>query len=84
MSKDTNKGCRRFIIDPSNYEIVTKISSGGFGSVYEVIRKDTGKKYAAKVINLDLNDTKNKQMVNREILIMIRCSHPTIIKLIGY
>ena len=81
---DTPNNYKRFILDPKNYECLNDISSGSFGSVHEIKDKRTGEKLAAKIINLDIRDIKNRQMINREILIMIRCKHPTIINFYGY
>lgn len=75
---------KKFIVDTKNYQVVRLIDKGGFGLVNEVRDKRTGEKLAAKVIISDKDDFKNKQAINREILIMIRCQHPTIINFRGF
>ena len=69
-------------IDIDNYKVLSKIKSGGFGSVYTVQEKQTKEKYAAKII--DSSDIQSQKYVNREIGIMTRMKHPTIIKFYGY
>lgn len=84
MSFSKEVGFRKYVVDPKNYKIIQKINSGGFGCVYEVQNINTGQKTAAKVINTIPNESQHKTMINREIGIMIRCKHPTIVKFVGY
>ena len=79
-----SKNYRKFQIDINDYNIVHQIQSGGFGLVYEVQNKKTKLNYAAKVLNTHSDESQYKKMINREIGIMIRCQHPTIIKFLGY
>lgn len=74
---------QRFLVNLDNVKFIESISSGAFGSVYLVQDKKTSQKYAAKVINSSEAE-QNKIMINREIGIMIRMQHPTIIKFYGY
>ena len=77
---------RRFIINPRDYTLVRSIDSSAFGSVYLVKKVNAEKHAAAKIINprRDGDEEKYKQMVNREIGVLILCQHPTIIKFLGY
>ena len=74
----------KYIIDLKNYKVLQEIKRGGYGSVLQVQDQNTGEIYAAKVLNNHESSERYKKMVNREISIMIRLQHPTIIKLIGY
>ena len=74
----------KFKIDISNYLKVKLIKKGGFGIVYLVKDKVTSKEYAAKVLISEEDAPIDHQMVNREIGIMIRVQHPTIIQFRGY
>ena len=67
----------------NDYNIINQIESGVFGLVYCVQNKQTKEKYAAKVINTNNEELQSKKLINREIGIMIRCQHPTIIKFNG-
>ena len=73
-----------FEIDINKFVKGDKINGGGFGVVYSAKEKETEKIYAAKVINCSDDEEKCKEMINREIKIMICSNHPTIIKFIGY
>lgn len=78
----------RYSVDLNNLVKKQKLGEGGFGTVYLVEEKETGKKYAAKVsrkiINDDDDEDDAKKMINREIGLMIRTQHLTIIKFYGY
>ncbi|KAK8835133.1 hypothetical protein M9Y10_025495 [Tritrichomonas musculus] len=65
-------------------EIVRPIDDGGFGVVFSVKDKNTSKEYAAKVIPYKGEESQYRQMINREIGILMRVQHPTIIKFYGY
>ena len=75
---------KKYMVDIKDYEIRSQIESGGFGCVYQVQNKTTGVFSAAKVINKHRDESQYKLMINREIGIMIRCQHPTIINFFGY
>lgn len=74
----------KFKIDINDYLKVKLIKKGGFGIVYLVKDKVTSKEYAAKVLISEEDAPIDHQMVNREIGIMIRVQHPTIIQFRGY
>ncbi|KAK8843178.1 hypothetical protein M9Y10_025375 [Tritrichomonas musculus] len=75
---------QKYSIDLSNYSIIQKIDSGGFGSVYSVQNKATNQEYAAKIIKTNKRDAHTKKMINREIAIMMRVKHPAIVSFYGY
>ena len=70
-------------IDIKNYEIISKIGEGGFGEVYKVKEKQSGKLYAAKV---SLKTIENSTIldISREVNILSKIIHPFVVKFIGY
>ncbi|KAK8890149.1 hypothetical protein M9Y10_034909 [Tritrichomonas musculus] len=74
----------RYIVDIKDFKMIERIGGGGFGSVFLVQNLKTGENNAAKVINLNGSEEYYKRMINREIGIMIRCQHPTIIQFKGF
>ncbi|KAK8850271.1 hypothetical protein M9Y10_018399 [Tritrichomonas musculus] len=75
---------KKYMVDIKNFKIEHQIQSGGFGSIFSVQNIKTGDILAAKIINKQKDESQYKKMINREIGIMIRCQHPTIIKFVGY
>lgn len=73
----------KYLVDLNDFKVTKKIKSGGYGNVYHIQNKKTKKEYAAKILVTE-DDTQNKILINREIGIMIRLQHPTIIKFYGY
>lgn len=58
------------------------IGKGSYGKVYHVVRKDTGEKYAMKVINkLKMKKLKQLKKINVERHIMEGLDHPFIMRL---
>ncbi|KAK8837239.1 hypothetical protein M9Y10_036668 [Tritrichomonas musculus] len=74
----------KYIVDINDYKILDRVESGGFGSVFSVENNNTKNIYAAKIINTHRGDLQYNRMINREIGIMIKCKHPTIINIIGF
>ena len=70
----------RFKIDEKDLNFLGKLGEGSFGLIKKVIYKN--KKYAAKIIDYDSKLL--QEMIDREIMILAYCSHPTIIDFIGY
>lgn len=61
------------------------IGRGGFGEVWKVIHKATGRVYVIKVINKkNIIDQKMGDQMNREIDIMYKLDHPYIVKLVNH
>lgn len=82
----TLKSANKYIIDVNDYEVINEISRGSFGVVFLVKNKATNVNYAAKV-NLIPEQTaikSSKQIVSREVKILIQIQHPTIIQFRGF
>lgn len=79
---------QRFEFDIDDYTLIHEIGSGGFATAYLVKNNNTKKEAAIKTIKDTASSSKNvekyRQKINREIVILIRCQHPTIIKFLGY
>lgn len=73
-------------IDINNFTKLTKIGSGGFGSVYKVIDKKKGIIYAAKISIFQIDQCSEDMIVNlsREVDVISNINHPCIYKFIGY
>lgn len=70
-------------INVKNYKVVKELNRGGFGIVYKIKNRSTNQIYAAKVL-LSGNSESMKQMIDREVNIMIRIDHPTVIRFHGF
>ena len=62
-----------------NYDVIKQLGKGGYGKVYEVKNKKTGDIRACK--HLSKLNIKNLEKFEREIQILIKLDHPSIIKL---
>jgi hypothetical protein len=61
------------------------LGKGGFGHVWKVRHKVTGKIYAIKVINKDyIRKKHDSHHINRKIEILYKVDHPHIIKLYNH
>lgn len=76
---------KKMSLDISKYKIINKIGFGEFGEVFKVKDKETGEVYAAKVSNKSLDSfDKNYQIsFKREVLIISKVHHPSILRFIG-
>lgn len=75
----------RYKLEISNFTRINKIGDGGFGSVFSAKEKTTGKMYAAKIIENKCSDKETRQnMKYRELSILIKARHPTIINFEGF
>jgi serine/threonine-protein kinase len=61
------------------YSINRQISSGSFGTIYEILNEEDNKVYALK--ELTNMDTVNKQRFEREVKILSELNHPNIVKI---
>ena len=64
------------------YLVKRRISSGSFGTIFEVQSEDDGKIYALK--ELTSIDTLTKQRFEREITALSKLDHPNIVKIIQW
>ncbi len=64
------------------YTIKRQISTGSFGTIYEVLSEDDNKVYALK--ELTNIDTITKQRFEREIKVLSQLEHPNIVKIIQW
>jgi serine/threonine-protein kinase len=61
------------------YSINRQISSGSFGTIYEILNEEDNKTYALK--ELTNMDTVSKQRFEREVKILSELNHPNIVKI---
>ena len=61
------------------YSINRQISSGSFGTIYEILNEEDNKIYALK--ELTNTDTVSKQCFEREVKILSELNHPNIVKI---
>ncbi|KAK8896527.1 hypothetical protein M9Y10_014435 [Tritrichomonas musculus] len=81
MSKSTD----RFRFDPKDYEKIKELNRGGCGIIYLVKNKHTGEELVAKINFINSSpDSNQSKYVQREINILIRVQHPTIIGFRGF
>lgn len=75
----------KFKVDINNYEILRKINQGGFGAIYLVRNKFSKEELIAKVSLFGTNgNSRHDQFIKRELGILMRIQHPTIIRLRGF
>ena len=72
-------------LELENFDKLDNIGSGGFGTVFKIKDKATGIIYAAKEFKEFEFDIKDEKMYfSREINIMAKLNHPSVLKFIGY
>ena len=64
------------------FELIARIGSGSYADVFRARIRATGEIAAVKVIILDANEQLDE--INKEIDILKKCSHPNIVKYLGY
>lgn len=71
--------------DLSNYTLLNKIGCGEFGEVYKVQDKKSGSIHAAKISTktIDERDEEFQKNFEREVSIISKVHHPSILKFIG-
>lgn len=69
-----------------NYILQEKVGSGAFGNVFKVKDKTTGIIYAAKISKeaIESESTDLLLSLTREVNIISKLNHPTILKFIGF
>lgn len=70
-------------IDTKKFTVIKKLGRGQSGVVYLVENPDDGRQYALKSL-FPSSDFDHEKHINREINIMIRLNHPSVIKFYGY
>ncbi|KAK8871776.1 hypothetical protein M9Y10_007517 [Tritrichomonas musculus] len=68
--------------DLDKFKKIKRLGSGQFGSVYLVENIDDGRLYALK--EMEIGGENPETYLNREINIMVRLNHPSIVKFYGY
>ena len=63
-----------------NYEIITKIGKGNFGSIYKIRRKSDNKIFCWKEMDYGHMTQKEKQSIVNEVNILREFRHPNIVK----
>ena len=63
-----------------NYEIITKIGKGNFGSIYKIRRKSDSKIFCWKEMDYGHMTQKEKQSIVNEVNILREFRHPNIVK----
>ncbi|KAK8870877.1 hypothetical protein M9Y10_008775 [Tritrichomonas musculus] len=83
---DCSKISRKYQIIISDFKIISEIKRGGFGIVYLVENIKTNERYAAKVNLIDNGEStvNRKLFVSREVQILMRIQHPTVIQFQGF
>ena len=81
FGKDTFVGLTHKSLRDS-YNCIAQLGKGGYGKVYQVKNKISGKLFACK--KLSKLNIKNLEKFQREISILMRTDHPNIIKLYEY
>lgn len=73
-------------LDIDDYIVQKQIGEGSFGKVFIVKEKKTGKLYAAKISFEKINESSEDTILNlsREVNIIAKLNHPSIIKFIGF
>lgn len=69
-------------VNLSHFKIQKVIGKGGFSKVYQVVKNDTGRVYAMKVVNKDnLKHEAYIQQIMAERSVLMNTNHPFIVKL---
>ena len=81
---DISKEKEEQSFDLNDYTLQNKIGSGSYGKVYKVKEKKTGLIYAAKIAieELDENYISDIKTLSREINIISKLNHPSVLRFI--
>lgn len=77
----------RYEFDINQYELGSVIGSGAYGTVYKAKEITTGKIYAAKILNNEIDyktSRDNLRNLIREVVNMSKLNHPSVVKFIGF
>ena len=75
---------KKFLRNIDDYKIEKRLDSGQFGVVYLIQNKVTHQQFVAKVLQFKGSGDKYKQMIDREVGILMHFQHPTIIPFYGF
>lgn len=78
-----NKSFDLYKVNDTDYNFIRLINKGAYGNVFLVEKKSSKEQYAAKIIELDGQEL-TKQMIEREVQIMMHLNHPTLVKFYGF
>lgn len=81
--KNMNKSTKFYRVNNTDYKIIKLINKGSYGKIFLIEKKSNKEKYAAKIIELDGKEI-TKQMIEREVQIMMHLNHPTLVKFYGF
>ncbi|KAK8897555.1 hypothetical protein M9Y10_015513 [Tritrichomonas musculus] len=73
----------KYKVDINSFNLIEQIQNNEFTSVSVVKHKNTEKNYVAKVFRIN-NEEITPKIIERQLGILMRLQHPTLIKLIGY
>ena len=76
----------KYFLDLMRFKKMNKIGSGGFSEVFQIMERGSGKKYAAKISlkEVDLNSHAEMLYISREVNILSKLVHPSILRFIGF
>ena len=84
MSKSPILVEKEYSFDLNRYEVLELIGKGSFGEVYKVKEKKTDQIFAAKIQKAMLDDKEIIRGLIREVNIISKLNHPSIVKFIGF
>ena len=75
------------VVNLKHFEMLNLLGEGGFGEVWKVVHKPTGKICALKKLFVDKNDEDDRDLIDmyvREVQILAQCKHLFLLRLIGF
>lgn len=78
-----NRSNDNYIIDLNNYQILSQSKDGVIGYTNFIISKKSNRQYTAKTSPTQFN-SQNPQLILREVNLLVRAQHPTIIRIQGF
>lgn len=77
LEKNDNTGLSRF---KNDFELISNLGIGGFGSVDKVLNKLDGNYYAVKKIVLDYSDKKSVKRILQEVQLLSKLNHNNVVR----
>ncbi|KAK8842485.1 hypothetical protein M9Y10_026074 [Tritrichomonas musculus] len=76
---------KKTYLDIKKYKIVEIIAKGIYSDIYKIQEKETGKFFSAKIYNeKSINNPEKLEQQFKEIKLLTKLNHPSIMKYIGY